>query len=351
RQGWSGDETYRLVMGAAFGYPLEYPWHELSYSSNSSFLMIAASDYMASASDESVDRERFEELAERARGGLRDHFLLDGTHYSPFIFHTVGSDNEANYVEERPFEDANLKGLWSGALAYDDAIALSDLQNLVDVAGRGDGTIQSTIDPKYSNVLGIRVDEGVATGMVPGYTLTALTLTGDPLAEGAFNALHRYAGPSGQYPEDLLYDDMSALQVVYDERGGLGDIAARYRPWEGGINLDAMLSYLVGAEPIEGGMRLRPHLPNQQSHMEARHVRAGVGFGTLRLDRTLDSLTATFTSEADLPFDLVIELPEPAGFEGASDDVVVLPRGERLRRRVYPQIGPGESVQIVGSGR
>lgn len=73
------------------------------------------------------------------------------------------------------------------------------------------------------------IEQGVATGPVPGYYLSDLVALGDPNAEAAFDALNSYAGPSGHFPEALLYDDMSALQVYYDETGAIGDIAARLR--------------------------------------------------------------------------------------------------------------------------
>lgn len=344
RQTFSGDETFRLVMGMAEGYPLEYAWQDLAWSADSSLLMRAASRRMAEAAARlGRDRAPFDDLAAAAENALEGTFRQEGGWYAPFVFHTAGSDNEAAEVAPYPFEDVNLAGLWAGAFDPEDSRALADLEALLDHAGRGDGTIQSPPDPAYAgeDMLGIEVEEGVATGMAPGYALAALTAVGHPEAEAAFNALHRYASPAGEYPEDLLYDDMSALQVLYDETGSLGDVAARYRPWEGAINLDAMLAWLAGAEPVDGGARLRPHLPNHQRSLAFDGLVVGTGRGAMQVTGDDHGRTVTFT--ADTAFTLWMEIPVPAGVV-PDRDTDVLPAGEQVVRFDPVDLGVGETV-------
>ncbi|MBT3222637.1 MAG: hypothetical protein HN348_26475, partial [Proteobacteria bacterium] len=259
RQTFSGDETFRAAMEAGLGFPIEYSWDELAWSANSSFLMLAAANFMADAAQNNgfeSDIATMNDLANGAQAALDNHFWHSKGHFSPFIFHTAGNANEAGEVEERPYEDVNLKPLWIGSHDVDDEVALSNLRGLQEAAGRGDGTVQTPLSGDYQGVLNFEFEEGFVTGMVPGFYLYNLTAIGDPEAEQAFNALYRYASTSGQYAEGIVYDDFSAFQLFYDESGTLGDIVARHRPWEGGINIDAFLFYLIGAEPTPGGMRL-----------------------------------------------------------------------------------------------
>jgi len=315
RQPFSGDETYRVAMAAALGYELTILFEELAWSANSSFLMAAAADWMADAAERlghDEDAEVFAELADRAHNALEEHFLQADGQYAPLVFFD-------GTVESRPYEDVNLKALWAGAIAPDDPRALANLDALLAAAGRGDGTVQTPLDPQYEEAMGLPIEDGILTGMLPGYVLDNLTAVGHPEAQAAFNALHRYADPAGQFTEYQVYDDYSALQIVYDPAGGLGDYTARYRPWEGGIDVDAMLGYLLGPVASREGadLVLRPHLPNGLPWMDAGPLRAGESAVHLRLDRTSGALTATVTSLADAEFLLRFELPIPAGAAAA----------------------------------
>lgn len=355
RQPFSGDETYRVAMAAALGYELTIAFEDQCWSANSSMLMAAAADWMALAAERqgiAEDAATFAELAERARGALADHFLQDGGGYAPFVFYD-------GTVEPRPYEDVSLKPLWTGALTPDDPGALANLEVLLDAAGRGDGTVQTPLDPAYENALGMQIEDGICTGMLPGYVLDNLTAVGHPEAQAAFNALHRYADPAGHYTEYMVYDDLSSLQIVYDPAGGLGDYTARYRPWEGGIDIDAMLVYLLGSlEPGDGAdLVLRPHLPNGLPWLEAGPLRAGEAAVDLRLDRAPGSLTATVRSVADVDFLLQLDLPFPPGAASADGVATVdgepagvlttLPAGEEMIRFEPRSLSPGSELSFV----
>ena len=354
RQPFSGDETYRVAMSAALGYDLMLMYEEECWSANSSMLMAAAAAWMADAADhldQTEDAQTFAELAERAQSALDTHFLQPGGQYAPFIF-LDGT------VEPRPYEDVNLKALWAGALAPDDPRALANLDALLAAAGRGDGTVQTPLDPDYHEALGLPIDEGLLTGMLPGYVLDNLTAVGHPEAQAAFNALHRYADPAGHYTEYMVYDDMSALQLVYDPAGGLGDYTARYRPWEGGIDIDAALGYLLGslAPSADADLALRPHLPNGLPWLEAGPIRAGDAAVSLRMDRARESLTARIRSEADSGFLLQIDLPAPAGsLDGGGGTLdgqpagewITLPAGERVLRFDPISVAPGDELLLT----
>lgn len=354
RQTFSGDETYRVAMAAALGYDLTILFEEQCWSANSSMLMAAAAGWMAGAAERlghTEDASIFAELSDRAHVALDDHFLQAEGQYAPFIFYD-------GTVESRPFEDVNLKALWAGALAADDPRALSNLEVLLDAAGRGDGTVQTPLDPAYHDAMGTDVEDGICTGMVPGYLLDNLTAVGHPEAQAAFNGLNRYADPAGQYTEYMVYDDLSALQLVYDPAGGLGDYTARHRPWEGGIDIDAMLGYLLGpVAPGDGAdLVLRPHLPNGLPWFEAGPMRAADAVATLRLERTPGALTATVRSGAESDFLLQLDLPVPPGadaLDGGTVDgelagvLTTLPAGEEVVRFEPMSLAPGAERTYV----
>lgn len=348
RQSFSGDETFRLLMNVPLGLDLEYPWHEVAWSANTSMLMRASATRLgaaAAALGHAEDGALLQERAALADNALQQHFLQDGGWFAPFIFHSDEGDNRAGDIAPQPFEDVNLKLLWSGALSVDDPLALSDLQTLQALAGRDDGTVQSPAHDRYAGteLYGVEIEDGVCTGMVPGYYLSTLTAIGDPSAEGAFDALHRYASPTGSFAEALLYDDLSALQVYYDETGGIGDIAARFRPWEGAIDLDAMLAFLFGAEPVDGGARFRPHLPGGQTRLEGTDLRVGACVGDLLVTGTASSRTVRFTAESSCQ--VSFELPvgdTPRELDGG--ELRTLPAGELLVRFAPRAVEAGQSL-------
>jgi len=351
RQPFSGDETFRVAMSAALGYDLDLLYEEECWSANSSFLMAAAAQWMAEAAPQ-VGREDevqdWNALAALARNALDEHFWLDEGLYAPFIFHVSGE------LAQQPFEDVNLKPLWLDPLAADDSAALSNLAALRAAAGRGDGRVQTPLAVSY-DALG--VEEGVCTGMVPGFYLANLRAVGDPEAALAFDALHAYADSAGQYGEYMVYDDLSALQPIYDPTGTIGDYTARHRPWEGGINLDAFLLYLAG--PLtgqgEGTLALAPHLPNGLPWLELAHLRAAGAAGTLKTWQWDQGLGVDFLSEAESSFSVQLDLPLPADFGevlsssvdgAAAGEELTLPGGERIVRFEALELAAGEELNF-----
>jgi len=292
-------------MNVALGYELEVLWEELAWSSNSGFLMVAASDVMAAqARRRGDDPEPFEELASRAKRGLEEHFLMpDGSFAALQLFDGSG--------DPTPFEDAALKALWSGAYTADDPVAVTALRALVDRVGRGDGSIQSPVAPRWRGNPLVPVDDGYLTGMEPGYALANFSAVGDLQADAAFRQVDAYALSSGHFAEGMVYDDRSAVHPYYDGSGGLGDISARYRPWEGSIVVDAMVAHLVGVEPTDGVVTVRPHLPDGLRQMTASGVT--VPGGELTVDCAQDdgalSVQVSVTSGEVV---LLVEIPLPS---------------------------------------
>jgi len=184
--------------------------------------------------------------------------------------------------------------------------------------------------------------------MVPGFTLYDLAVVDHPGAEAAFNLLGRAASPSGNCVEYQIHDDQSALQVIYDASGGIGDMTARYRPWEGGINADALVVYLTGFAPelAAGVVHLAPHLPNRWPQMRWTGLRAGAD----RLDLLVEEdhgrrrVTVTPTTGGTLSVDLAVPL-------GAAVPRGVTVNGEALAADAYATWGPFGEVRVRPGAR
>ncbi len=336
-QPFSGDETYRIAMAAALGHSLEELYEETAWSANSSFLMAAAAGWMAQAAERqglSEDQAAFEGLQALAHNALDHHFWLDDGYWSPLIWRETGEP------EPLPYEDVNLKPLWVGSHGLEDQDATDNLAGLRAVAGHGDGTIQSILPEPYES---FGIEEGMCTGMAPGYALANLVAVGDPEAHLAFDALHLYADDGGQVDEYMVYDDFSALAPAYDASGFLGDFTARYRPWEGAIDADAMLLYLAGpiASDGEADMVLAPHLPDGNRHMALSNLTNAGAQGTIVVTHTMGVLQAEFLNLSAEPATLQLDLPLPPGFgtvmtaslDGEpAGELITMPAGERRLR-------------------
>lgn len=270
---WSGDETFRAAMGAALGIDLEYPLPERTWSPNSSLLYAAGARRLAElhalAGDDAaaVDWRAAADHVERA--ALAHLRLPDGCWAAWRYREEWGGE-----LSPGPFEDVALKEIWAGARDGADPDAQARLQCLVDRVGQAPGILQSPLHERYTNLFPF-ARLGVYTGMLPGYTLFALARAGHPEAEAAFDALRLSADTGGFSTEYMVYDDHLPLQLLYVPEGtGAVDYTARFRPWEGGIVLHALLDYVVGVQPrLDGSLVLRPHLPNGWPAFTARGVR------------------------------------------------------------------------------
>ncbi len=242
RMAFSGDETFRYPMALALGNLPE----ALGWSSNSSLLAKNAALSLGNA-----------QLAAEASATL-DRWYLHGGTYAPLS--TFADD----LPWPSPHEDTSLQGFWSGT---DD---LSDLDALLAVLAQEDGTLLSK-NLGGEPVLGY-------TGMVPGYRLAAMTARHHPTEHDAFADLDLTATPSGHF-EELHLADHRAMALTHSADGLGSDAPARYRPWETGDVVHAMLRYLIGAkpDPARGHLLLSPHLPPGWPSVRAEKLPFGEG--------------------------------------------------------------------------
>ena len=127
-----------------------------------------------------------------------------------------------------------------------------------------------------------------------------MTCSGHAHASAAFNWLGASLDPSGNALEDDILDDNSGLTFLYDSQGLIGDYTAKFRPWEGGIDLDAVLQYLAGfeADAPTKSIRLRPHLPTNWSQVSFDGWRVGQDQFDLHMHRESSGVVVELSSRA-----------------------------------------------------
>lgn len=296
---WSDDETFRAAMNLAMGIPFEFPHGQKTWSTNSSLLYVAAARGVARIHDALGQTEAAATMRERADAADTAALDLLRAEDGCWLSYRFRDTNEPS---PGPFEDVALKELWVETRDGDDADAQARLQCLVDHVSRAPGMLVSTLPPQSQGVLPF-VYDGIYTGMLPGYALSALTRGGHPDAEAALEAVRVSLDPAGNCTEYMAYDDHLPLQALYLPDGsGMTDYTARYRPWEGGIVLHALLEYVVGVRPRaleDGAFALRPHLPNDWPSFRAQRVRVG---GTVFAEEVVrsdvDAVTIRLTATA-----------------------------------------------------
>lgn len=300
---FTGDETFRTAMNVAFGYPLEYAHHEVSWSANSSLLWLGAHKHfqaMARATGHDADLDTAATLEAQIRQGFLDHYLLEDACIAALVVRDTGETFPA------PFEDVALKLTWAGAFDPDSPFARDATRCLMDRVGSAPGRFQSPMHDNHLDFPLVPDATGVYTGMMPGFALAALTDVGHPDAEASFVALSQVLGSSGNLQEYQIAPDDSGLTLLYDPSGALGDYTAKFRPWEGGIVAAAVMDYLVGFDPDASArtLTLRPHLPSHWPELAVTGLRAGAARFDVRVSRAAAGWTVAVSHDAAEPWDI-----------------------------------------------
>lgn len=347
---FSTDETFRTAMAVAHGLSLVEQFEDGYVSSNSSFLWVAAAQALAAMVEKAGIMDVAPEYLSRAaqvRQVAESTFKTEDGWYLPYV-------HEQNGPAPAPFEDVNTKPIWTGYLPPDDDGALDNLGQTVAVIGGEDGLLISPLAQSLAGMLNVPIEEGVYTGMSPGYFLQNLAAASHPLAQSAFNRLSDHLQDGGTIAEYQVLDDFSPLHAVYDELGPVGDYTARFRPWEGGILADAAFAYLLGnrADAPESSLALAPNLPNGWSWLEATGIRVGDSRIDLRV-QSVDGVTtvkATLTSGTQTTLTLTLPLASSATKSAAIDGAPAQPEVRSTRwdtwLATFPAVtlAPGKEV-------
>ncbi|MCC6158265.1 MAG: hypothetical protein IT350_09440 [Deltaproteobacteria bacterium] len=295
--GFSGDETFRYPLMVAMLEIQEV--QENYYSLYSNLLMVVASEMMsriADATDRDEDVDPFAETADDVRAATEANYRF-GDRYAPVL--AIDDLEPWNF----PFEDVSTQPVWLEYLDPTSDDAAETVQDYVDFLQRDDGTLL------FPEALFGFASTPFYTGMVPGFHLYNVARVDHPNGDLVFNAIDRTASDSGNYSE-MQTRNHNMFTVTHAKSGrGLEEITSRYRPWEGGINLDAVLEFLFGTHvdvPAKT-MRFFPHLPNRWTSSGMRDLPAGTdGAYDLRVERSGDTWSLTIESRS--PHDFVAEV-------------------------------------------
>lgn len=310
---FSGDETFRELMGAGYGYLIGMTTYEDNWLSlNSSVLFTAAADRMAFFADllgETVDLTWYQDKAQQVRDCTEQYYWLDTKGY-------YAATIDINTLEPvaRPYEDSNTKPLWSGAESADDPHQVNQILNVMNEIGHADGAaIQTPMHILYRTLLGLLdIKEGLFSGMTQGYYLENLTRIDHPKAEDAFKIWKVHCNDSGNVSEAMVRDDYGRFMYLLEPFGFLADLTSRYRPWEGGIYGAALLHYVTGfeADYTNGIVRFAPHMPDGWDNVT--FADAPFGPDTLDVEITDDQNSRTFSlTNGQESFDLTLQLSVP----------------------------------------
>jgi len=284
-QTFNGDETY---LGGAYysifpdrsGYPNGLIRPD-AYSADSMFEYVAAQEamvMMARLLGKEDEVGLYEGLGARMRDSIEKHFWLeDEGRYAPALSPVTFEPHRA------PFAPINLRPLWVGYLAPNDPRARRNLEGSLRWLWRPEGLVKMTPFLEYF------------IGCAPGDLLSNLAAVRHPWAARAFEGLLGSASKSGEWVEVHKPDRPSH---------GYGDglYANRYRPWESGLNLDAILLYLTGARRNLGReITLDPLLPPGCDRMKVENIPIGRGRLLLEARRDGDGIAYTVSNQGKAP--------------------------------------------------
>jgi hypothetical protein len=240
-----GDETYIYSGGEAL-WQNRYDLHQSSYpggniySADSSFELVAAGDAlaaMARAIGRNEDADKIADAARKARAATEAYYWMPDLGFYAQGMSTL-FDGQLNRY---PMANINANVIWSG---YGDPRQAKTVSNALRMA---------EYLMEDSGVLNPVLGYDVTVGMLQGQGLHSLAAINHPWAEKAFYALLMIAGETTEFSEWMAPG--RDFRTMFR--------ANRIRPWEAGINLDALLYYLSGFEPDAPARRLKitPRLP------------------------------------------------------------------------------------------
>ena len=273
---FSDDETFRVALGASFGYSPFNEYQKTHLSANSSFLWVVAAEFMAGVAEHLAfagHAEAYTQMAQSVRDCTENYYWLeDPGFYAPLI------DIDTLEPVARPFEDVNTKPIWTGYIDPDDPQAQANVLNTFAALESEGGLFYSSLHPTY-NMLArlLAFEKGVVTGMTYGYQLDNLAAIDHPMAEASFLMYRDFFHDTGNVSEGQVIDDFGRISYLYEPFGYLCDLTARFRTWEGGINGAAMIRYLFGLEldARNGRVAIAPHLPGGWDFARMEGVRLG----------------------------------------------------------------------------
>ncbi|MFQ6096162.1 MAG: hypothetical protein ACE5O2_00415 [Armatimonadota bacterium] len=288
-----GDETYRFPGYEVFHLtqktPRDYVFLDL-YSADSAYEYVAAAAglaEMARAMGDTQSARKWEKEAARLRAATeRWYWMPDDRRYAAAM--STFSGERYPY----PFACIDMSPLWVGYAAADDPKARTSALRSISYLWREDGTLDTT--PGF----------GYGVGMTPGMLLWNLAAIDHPDADKALDGVLAAFSPSGGVAEMLTPENKPAERYWGK---------TRVRPWEGGINAEAILYYLSGFEPHAATMtaRLCPRLPKGITRLNIENMRIRDNRLSVRMEDEVERVVYELGNEGPqaVRVELTVSLP------------------------------------------
>ena len=287
------DETYLWCLESRIFDYVPFPNYFLStfaFSTDSSFEIVSAADHLAYLGkylEMDKDVSALKKYAEEVRSKTEENYWNNkGGYWAP-------AQSLLGPLYNAPFANILLNPFWCGysrndlspmgETPEDFKRAVDAIKNAYPWLGREDGFWKTTPTVDYY------------VGMNPGQLLYDLCKARLPWADSAYQATLKTATPSGDFTE--MYD--GSYHPWNPPSLGVGT-TGRVRPWEGGLNTEALLEYLTGFQPDAGNGRVvfAPHLPENMKEFNAQRLWIGPARVSLSMKR-LGSKEWTVTFHLD----------------------------------------------------
>ncbi len=283
-----GDETYIYSGGEGLWenrYDMKqnsYPGGNI-YSADSSFELVAAGDAlveMGKAIGKTEDAEAIAAVNAKIREATEKYYWM-----SDMGFYAQGMSTLFDgQLNRYPMANILANVIWSGYGKATDRKAISNAERMAEYLMEESGVVNPI------------VDYDVTVGMLQGQGLYTMAAINHPWAEKAFFALMQIAGDTTEFAEWMAPG--ADYRTMYR--------ANRIRPWEAGINLDAVLFYLTGFEPdaFNKKFTLTPRVPTgvyspiKWDSMKFKYLPMGQGNFDLDVSDSGKSRTYTVTSNS-----------------------------------------------------
>lgn len=259
---FNGDETYQVYVMMTESAPMKS-----FYTAATGFYYSAAAralSVMAFSIGEKKDAQAFLALAKKCRDKTEEYYWDEKAgYYIPYI------KKDTLEPAKSPFADVNLTPLWIGVYEPPDKKQRSNVMKTVDKLFNKRGTMKSSARCQ------------LYTGMVPGMLLYNLRVLEDyAMADTVYTAMMtRVISNTGEFAEG--YDSRDKW-IFY------GSAPTVYRPWESGINAEAILSYITGLKHVINAsgavtnmtqrlydVTIQPHLPPGVDWIKFDNIYAG----------------------------------------------------------------------------
>src|SRR5665213_2137170 len=297
------DETYLWCLESRCFDETPFPNYDLStyaFSTDSSFDLVSAADhlaYMGKFMEMDKDVNELQQLADRVRAKAEKVYWNDKAGYWAPAQSLLGP------LYNAPFANILLNPLWCG-------YARNDL----DPLGVTPDTLQKSITAFKSAYPWLGKKDGFwkttptmsfFVGMNPGQMLYDFCKARLGWTGKAYEAVLKTVTPSGEFAEMYDGDNHPWNPPIW----GVG-ASGRVRRWEGGLDTESLLEYLIGFAPDAGNNKVvfSPHMPLDRTRISAQRLTVGQALISCDMKRNSPKeWSCTFRLDKGQPLNVMVD--------------------------------------------